>query len=234
MIRVRVFKTASPQAAAALARATRLLAPEERARAAEFAVPHAAEAFTLGRVMLREAMSEAFGGDPAAWRFVAGASGKPALVAGGRAGFDFNLTHTHGLVAVAAGDCAAIGVDAENLDRENDVMRVARRFFADGEIAAIERIADAAARRRRVLHLWTLKESWLKATGAGIAGTLKAARFDFEREPTAELRDDVAAATLPTSAGDGWRFRIAEVDARWSVSVAVREASDDPMDFRVL
>lgn len=222
MILVRILRTESPAGAAALGRDS-CLSEEERRRIAEFRLPETARTFVLGRVLLRETLSEVCGGDPREWRIGIGEDGRPGLAAIRRNGLDFNLTHTHGMIAVAVGEAGALGIDCEALDRSGDAVRIARRFFADAEVAALAALPDEAARQRRALHLWTLKEAWLKATGTGLRGTLRAARFAFEREPGPALAHAVRHE-LPPAAGDGWQFRIAEIDSRWSLSIAARGA----------
>jgi 4'-phosphopantetheinyl transferase len=51
--------------------------------------------------------------------------------------------------------------------RDDDVMAVARRVFADDELDTLEPLPPAE-RRREFYRLWVRKEAYLKATGEGL------------------------------------------------------------------
>lgn len=156
-----------------------LLDDDERARRALFRTPALARHYTLAHGLLRLALTllrpEVA---PADWRFVAGAWGKPQ-VAPPLPPLVFSLAHTAGLVAVAAAPPHAgpLGLDVEAAGRPVD-LALARRFFAQSEADALFALPQAD-RARRFFALWTLKESFLKATGLGLALPLDAFSFAF-------------------------------------------------------
>ena len=95
-----------------------------------------------------------------------GENGKPVLR---DAGVYFNLSHAgdYALCAVGAGE---LGCDIERIRplRGN----IAGRFFHPQEAAFIAAAPDAAEKELRFFRLWTLKESFLKATGKGLSQPL--------------------------------------------------------------
>ncbi len=89
-----------------------------------------------------------------------GEHGKPFLI-GGR--YCFNLSDSGELLLCALSD-REIGADIQELTSFNEA--VVRRFFAPDEA---ESVCSAADRDDAFTALWTKKESWCKALGAGLS-----------------------------------------------------------------
>jgi 4'-phosphopantetheinyl transferase len=103
--------------------------------------------------------------------------------------FDFNISHSGEYVVCLAGAGSA-GVDIERI-RPMD-GEVAARFFTPGERRYLEERPEAE-KDGAFFTLWTMKESYLKALGHGLAGELA----------DAEMID---AAGLPKREVRGWRI----------------------------
>ncbi len=157
-----------------------LLDDGERRRAGSLRAEEVRRTFVVSRTMLRSVVGALTGTDPAALRFGVGDRGRPRLVGPAGAKLDFNLSHSHGLVAVAAAATGPLGLDLERLREVAAAERLARRFFAPDELAAVlDR--EGADRDRAFLAIWTAKEAWLKATGRGISVPL--ASVEVEPDP---------------------------------------------------
>lgn len=157
-----------------------LLAPDERAARERLRAPGLPRQFLLTRALLRSALS-AYAPEVAAadWRFASAEHGKPALApAFAATGLHFNIAHTAGLVAIAMSRQPAVGVDVESLGGRPPPLDVAPRYFNDAEARELAALAPAD-QPLRFYALWTLKESWLKATGEGLAGGLDRIAFTF-------------------------------------------------------
>lgn len=116
---------------------------------------------------------------PREWQFAQGAAGRPELAPPFAAtGLFFNVAHTAGMVALAVGRVPFIGIDVEPMDRRVP-LHVAPRYFSESEVAALQALPPEA-QPRRFLRLWTLKEAYLKAVGAGLAGGLDSMTFTFD------------------------------------------------------
>ena len=96
---------------------------------------------------------------------VVGEHGKPFFP---DSGFFYNLSHSGSAVMCAASDMAPVGCDAE-LIRGAAGEKIANRFFRDEEKAFIEAAENAESLSRRFFRIWTMKESYIKATGAGMS-----------------------------------------------------------------
>lgn len=93
------------------------------------------------------------------------AGGRPNLPDG--CGFDFNLSHSSGVVAVGLARGGAIGVDVERARSLDLWTRLASDFMDAEDIARWSALPDEA-RAAAALAQWCGKEAVLKATGEGL------------------------------------------------------------------
>jgi len=163
-----------------LAQYRQIVTDEEREQEQKFRFPGGREQYLITRALVRTVLSHYTGHDPAAWRFVAGRWGKPAVAAPPAAPLVFNLTHTAGLIVCGVTAEAELGVDAEDLQRQNDVRSLARKCLAADELAAFD-AQPAEQQVDRFFRLWTLKEALLKAHGTGFS--VAPERFSIRLEP---------------------------------------------------
>ena len=98
--------------------------------------------------------------------YVPGQNGKPYLRDAGRF---FSLSHA-GQYAVCAAGPKELGCDIECVRPVHP--QLADRFFHPEETALLDAQPDAQSRERLFFRLWTLKESFLKATGNGFSQSL--------------------------------------------------------------
>jgi 4'-phosphopantetheinyl transferase len=127
---------------------------------------------------------------PAAWRFVENEHGRPDVAPSvGAPPIVFNLSHTEGLAACAVVLDAPVGVDVEWVDRRSATTEIADRFFAAAEVEQLH-ATPPAAQKSRFFDFWTLKESYIKARGKGLA--LPLAQFAFSVVEGPPIRLSVA------------------------------------------
>jgi len=194
-----------------------LLAPQELDRQARLVRERDRRLFLIARALVRTTLSRYAPVDPKAWRFSAGPLGKPEIA--GPAGLpplSFNLTHTAGLVACAVAAGQRVGVDAERLDRPVACLDLARRAFSAGERALLQEFPEER-RRELFFELWTLREAYVKARGAGmlrVPGEALAFRLEPGAEPAVAF-----AADWPDEAGR-WRFFLARPGGSHCCAVA--------------
>jgi 4'-phosphopantetheinyl transferase len=152
----------------------------EIARADSFHFVADRDAYIAAHALLRTMLSEAAGLHPASWRYVEGAHGKPAIASGcGDRSVQFNISHTRGLVACALVRDFDVGVDVEASDRWlRDYATIYRSFSPDEAKLLSEAPPDV--RPNLFFRLWTLKESFIKATGEGLARPLDSFSFRFD------------------------------------------------------
>lgn len=161
------------------------LSSEERKRYKRFVNKQQANQYLLARALLRSQLSARVPGVlPQKWVFVIDDSGKPRLADEfSYLNLRFNLSHSEDLVVLALGDGLGrrlnLGVDVECIHRPVFSMALAKRYFAKTELAYLMRLAEKQ-QVKRIAQLWTLKESYLKASGLGLRIPLAKLEFCFE------------------------------------------------------
>ncbi len=111
------------------------------------------------------------------WQFVLNEHGKPAL-AGAAHALDFNLSHSGDWLACAVTAGTPVGVDIEYCHPKRTTMKLARRFFRQEEVAALQ-VCSEAQQRDRFYDFWTLKEAAVKARGEALVPGLEARGFEL-------------------------------------------------------
>ena len=219
-------------------RARRVLGGEEVARMERMRFEKGRRLFLVSHLLVRTALSHYSDRNPADWRFVRGAHGKPSLAPEmGQPPLKFNLAHTAGLAVVGVTRDAEIGVDVERKDRSVKARELMDRFFAPEEAAELGVLPPDMLRDRFFLT-WTLKEAYLKALGLGLAQPLGsfALRLDSPERPggvrpsgAVPLRIRFSGLDLPASFGP----RFVLVAPRLPFVAALCVFSDRPGDLSV-
>ena len=138
-----------------------------------------------------------------------GENGKPQLA--GRQDIQFNLSHSGTRVMCAVSDCG-IGCDVERI-RDID-LKLARRFFFSEEYEALARCGDSAHRNDLFFRYWTLKESFMKATGLGFSLPLDAFCMILDGDMVS-VRQSVDSRRYyfhEYNRGDGYRYALCSVE----------------------
>ncbi|MEW5825428.1 MAG: 4'-phosphopantetheinyl transferase superfamily protein [Candidatus Bipolaricaulota bacterium] len=146
--------------------------PVAQASAAEVEAPvahsPAAERSLAAWALARAALSETLG--LASHEAVIDRSrGKPRLLG---VPHSLSLSHSGPWALFAVSADVEVGVDLERIDPDVAVERLAARFFAPREAAALQALKPAA-RREAFFRIWTRKEAVLKACGGGVPSRLR-------------------------------------------------------------
>lgn len=162
-----------------LSRYDALLSVDERARQARFRFAKDQRRFLVTRALVRTVLSRYAAVRPEDWAFSAGAHGRPAISAPPVAPpLEFNISHCADLVMLAVTTGRTLGIDTESTEGRAFDIDGLDRYFAPEESAALLSL-PGEQRRRRFFELWTLKESYIKARGMGLAIRLDAFRFEM-------------------------------------------------------
>lgn len=140
----------------------------------------------LGVWLLLEYGLRDLGTDPTGLTPVCAPGGKPRFLEA--PDIHFNLSHS-GQKVMCAISRAEVGCDVEQVREPN--LKMAERFFAPEEYAALAACPHREAQRQLFFRLWTLKESFMKAVGLGLALPLKAFSIDLTGE-TIQVTQQVA------------------------------------------
>ncbi|MFN0101060.1 MAG: 4'-phosphopantetheinyl transferase family protein [Bryobacteraceae bacterium] len=175
-----------------------LLSGEERERYARALHPRFRALLLAGRLLMRCALSSYGSRGPAEWRIEVGENGKP-FVSNSPQGLTVNLSHTEGIAVLLVAVAASVGVDVERPWRILDPLATGRPVFSDREMTMLRQMTDERERRERFYRIWTVKESLVKAVGAGITGDLRHVTFDVSN-PSPRLLETVPALAAPADA----------------------------------
>jgi len=159
-----------------------LLCDEERARAERLVSERRRRLWTRSRGVLRALLGRYLQRDPITLRFMRGAHGKPALIAGGSGSPvapsftakvqypSFNLSHSGQLALFAVAATGPVGVDVEVARRPINELAIAARTFGAEEARRLGRL-DPVGRQQEFLRAWTGHEAALKCRGSGFGGS---------------------------------------------------------------
>jgi 4'-phosphopantetheinyl transferase len=175
-----------------------LLSEDERRKCSRFVFDKDRHSCLVTRALLRTVLSRYAPVPPERWRFAANEYGRPSVdEPREQRWLRFNLSHTEGLVVCLVARRREVGVDVEDRTRSGELLAVADRFFSPFEVQAL-RALPREEQLDRFFFYWTLKESYIKARGMGLAIPLS--QFSFELDSARErgirirfepeLRDD--------------------------------------------
>lgn len=170
---------------------------------------------------------------PQDWRFELNHWGKPSLVSEQNPNnWIFNLSHTDGLIACAFTQDHALGVDVEDISRDGETIKIADRYFSPQEYRALIAL-PAQKQNDRFFDLWTLKESYIKACGKGLAIPLDEFSFSFQadnanvdgiRLHTESAREDDASL---------WRFWNWQFKEQHRISLGIKSSDSTKLNVDI-
>ena len=160
--------------AADIADCVAVFSASELDRLRNMRAPRRQAEYLYGHSLLRRALDHSCPG----WDAEASiyhADGEPPRLLPHRAGnaitpLYFNLTHCDGKIACAVSRDRRVGIDIEDRRRERRFDELVRNYFAHEERREWETCLSEA-RADWFYHLWTLKESYIKARLDGISST---------------------------------------------------------------
>ncbi|MEM9222861.1 MAG: 4'-phosphopantetheinyl transferase superfamily protein [Pseudomonadota bacterium] len=142
------------------------LSADEVARGERFVFARDRNRYRVGRARLRGILADLAGADPASLQFSYNAFGKPALVAPGPTGLQFNLSHTAGAALLAVSATIELGIDLEAIREFSEEMPAS--VFSHREQDQL-RALPHQRRNHAFFNCWTRKEAFVKACGPGLS-----------------------------------------------------------------
>ncbi|TWD33671.1 4'-phosphopantetheinyl transferase [Vibrio crassostreae] len=210
------------------------LTADEIAKVERYRMPSSQIQALYVRNYLRKVLSSYSDLMPEAWRFEYGEKGKPSLVAEQqlKTGLNFNISHSkeHLLVAVCQreGKRVQLGVDIEHARSSTNIDSIMKHYFSDKELADLLKLSKEL-QRERFFDLWALKESYIKATGRGLATSLRSFSFDFSNLTEQTL--PIHPSNFQPNLQDEIRFH-GEISIYSGVGLDVTEQTDISTDWQ--
>lgn len=228
-VHVDLLHTANPAALAGLDAYRTLLSPDEHERMARFVFERDRKAFLLTRALVRTMLSRYAPIAPADWQFIANVHGRPEILdrPAGVPDLRFNISHTDGLIACAVTIGREVGIDVENIGRHLH-HDVAGRHFAPKEVSDLRRLPDDE-QQKVFFDYWTLKESYIKARGFGLALPLGDFAFELRPPHPPQITFEPSLEDDPAS----WQFLQEWPTPQHRLALAVRrQGADLPVRIR--
>jgi 4'-phosphopantetheinyl transferase len=171
------------------------LTTDETVEFGRIQVNQARDSIAAGRILLRTALSEAVGGriPPQQWLFNTCFGHKPT-VAAAMPQFQFSVTHTERLCAVAISPTLTLGIDAETVE-QNVEDRLVEHFCCAREQHILRNLPSDQS-SREFIRLWTLKEAYLKMTG--LAEQLDLSSLGSSLGPTRVFEPENPTSAFPS------------------------------------
>ncbi|HYO55364.1 4'-phosphopantetheinyl transferase family protein [Archangium sp.] len=204
-----------------------VISAEERARHVRFRFEKHRLQFLVSHALVRVTLSRYAPVQPHAWRFSVNEYGRPEIVGDTLPRLRFNLSHTDGMAVCAVALDVDVGADVEHSGRPGQTVEVADSFFAPSEVKAL-RALPVERQRERFFDYWTLKESYIKARGAGLSLPLDQFTFHLEPGRPPGISFDPRLVDDPET----WQFVQVRLGAEHPAAVAVRRARGLPLTVR--
>jgi len=166
-----------------LSRYSTLLNAEEKVKQQRYKFAKDRHDALITRAFIRDLLSYYADIAPQDWLFDKGEKDKPEVI-NAPLPLRFNISHTKNLIVCAVTLTDDIGIDVENTGRSNDVLAIAERYFSTQETSELFAL-PTEQQRGRFFDYWTLKESYIKAWGLGLAIPL--ADFSFAINDTVQV-----------------------------------------------
>lgn len=203
----------------------------ERHRAGRFVFDQDRRAYIAAHALKRLLIGEACNVNPRQLRFTGGPFGKPELAADqNERALQFSISHCSTMVTVAVSLNTAVGIDVERCDM--NWTELAESAFSALEIASWQGTPEPC-RARGLASTWTLKEAFVKATGAGLSQpldtllvTARGRSIGFAAKEACEPRDWTFCQIIPDE-----NHVIALAANRASVRVDLGDDTATSIDF---
>lgn len=182
---------------------------EELERARRFSHEPSRGEYLTARTLVRNILSLYYPStQKIAWSFTIGERGKPEVSASQNPlGITFNLTHSAKMVSCAVGRSRDLGIDIESVQRDGDYQDLAQSSFSPQECAELARV-EKQHFKQRFFEYWTLKESYIKARGLGLAIPLDQFSFILNFPPGKPTDIGITFGPQVHDDPESWKFHL--------------------------
>lgn len=185
----------------------------------------------ITRAFIRDTLSHYMAIAPEDWRFIKGEKDKPEI-ANPHCDLRFNLSHTEDFIVCAITRHNAIGVDIEHTPRDNDILAIADRYFSPLEVDALFSLPEEA-QRSRFFDYWTLKESYIKACGLGLAIPLDHFSFHIGERNNATTNANIRLSFSPERCDypENWQSWLFYPKSDYRIALSVQSSATQTLQW---
>ena len=221
------------QAPALLQRYRALLTDEESAKQQRYRFAKDQHDALITRAFVRDLLSHYASTLPQDWRFEKGEKDKPEII-NPPLPLHFNLSHTQGMIICAVTLNDDIGCDVEYIERDNDILNIADRYFSTSEVQELFSLPESG-QRSRFFDYWTLKESYIKAWGLGLAIPLGDFSFHIGKAESTYLNSNIKLGFAPHRIDypEIWQSWLLYPSETHRLAVSLRSEDKTPRQLRL-
>jgi len=217
---VKVFFYALDVSVGRLAQYASLLNKEEKLRAESFRFKRHSNRFVVGRGVLRSILGSLGGCAPQEVEFAYSRYGKPnIIVPNSLAGFEFSVSNSEGMGAVAIGKFGKLGLDIEYVAVNSESVVGVSRMLAESEQFWLS--LQSSENNKAFHQLWTCKEAYLKARGSGLYEPLDGFSISMRCLEKPKLLQGFSGDNV-----DEWEFRQINIEDNFAGCLTVRGELD--------
>lgn len=204
----------------------RLLSVDEQAQAQRFVFDKDSQHFIVARGSLRQILSYYVDTPPEGIVFHYGEHGKPYLSSKlADHPLQFNFSHSGNVALCVVTKEQQVGIDVEYICKGIEFEQIAKRFFSSRESETLAKL-PVAERKQAFFRIWTRKEAFIKAIGAGLSFPLN--DFEVSLNPTeaqlVHIKGDIQEA-------DKWQVEDIVLTENYVGAVAIKKK---PVKWRFL
>jgi 4'-phosphopantetheinyl transferase len=197
-----------------------LLSPKEREKADAFRVEEPRREYIVAHAALRHLLGRCLGVPPGSLEIGGEDGTKPALlpVVNQKMDLRFNLSHTRNAILIGITSGRELGIDTEWQRPMEDLDGMARSVMSDEELSIWSSL-EPAVRLTAFYHLWTRKESYLKAIGLGLFRSLQDVTVPVDTDSI----DDMARLVRDRSGPGRWYVKNVPMPKDYSASICCED-----------
>jgi len=183
---------------------------------------------TVSRAFIRAVLAKYTGLLPSEIQFRQGLHGKPEIANEG-INLEFNLSHSDNMLACVICKDKPVGIDIERIRFKRNLKELVKSIFSESECHEFEALSESH-QRQYFYDRWTLKESFIKATGKGL--TTKLSNVSFSKSnAVSSFSIDGLKLTKVSGQFISWLWPISN-QHRLAVTVLDKEHFHAVMKFR--
>lgn len=210
-----------------------LLNEEERERQQRFRFQRLRHQYLITRALVRTTLSRYAPIAAPHWHFDKNDYGRPEIAnSEPLPPLRFNLSHADGMIICGVVLQRDIGVDVEDSQRQARTIEIADRFFSAQECHDLRQL-PVAQQPDRFFDYWTLKESYIKARGMGLALPLGQFSFHFPGNDSNNTPVTISFGEKIQDDAQRWTFWLMRATQRHRMAVCVDTGADPGFQLQI-
>lgn len=206
-----------------------ILSEDEHSRLKKLYFKQHRKSFLLSHALLRTTLSIYGNVPPENWEFFYDSYGRPEIQKPADiSGLYFNISRTQGLVVCLVSSFKNAGIDIENTSNVSGPELLFKHVLMPLEIDRLKGLSGDSLKKQFLIY-WSLKESFVKATGKGLSLPLTQFSFKIYLNGCAQLFVDPQLSYVPNE----WQFAYFWLTNEHVLAVAIRKPIKTDLKIKI-